>query len=55
MPQVAEDAPPGAAIKGLLALRGTFEQILGRPVGLVTYGALKPGLDDNIRGEAVLL
>ena len=35
------DAPPGAAIKELLALRGTFEQILGRPVDLVTYGGLK--------------
>ncbi len=49
------DAPPGAAIKGLLALRGTFEQILGRSVDLVTYGALKPGLDDDIRRGAVLL
>lgn len=49
------DAPPGAAIKDLLALRGTFEQILGRPVDLVTYGGLKPGVDDDIRREAVLL
>ena len=49
------DAPPGTAIKELLALRGTFEQILGRPIDLVTYGALKPGLDDDIRREAVVL
>lgn len=49
------DPPPGAAIKELLALRGTFEQILGRPVDLVTYGGLKPGLDDDVRREAVLL
>ena len=49
------EAPPRAAIKGLLALRDTFEQILGRPVDLITYGALKPGLDDDIRREAVLL
>lgn len=49
------DAPPGASIKELLALRGTFEQILGLPVDLVTYGGLKPGLDDDIRREAVLL
>jgi predicted nucleotidyltransferase len=49
------DAPAGAAVKELLALRGTFEQILGRPVDLVTYGGLKPGLDDDIRREAVLL
>lgn len=49
------DAPPGTAIKELLMLRGTFEQILGRPVDLVTYGGLKPGVDDDIRREAVLL
>ena len=49
------DAPPGAAIKELLALRATFEQILGRSVDLVTYGALKPELDDDLRREAVLL
>jgi hypothetical protein len=49
------DAPPGVAVKELLALRGTFEQILCRPVDLVTYGGLKPGLDDDIRREAVLL
>ena len=49
------DAPAGAAIKELLALRGTFEQILGRPVDLITYGGLKVGLDDDIRREAVLL
>ncbi len=49
------DAPPGVGIKELLALRGTFEQILARPVDLVTYGGLNPGLDDDIRREAVLL
>lgn len=49
------DAPPGTAIKELLALRGTLEQILGRPIDLITYGALKPGLDDDIRREVVLL
>jgi predicted nucleotidyltransferase len=48
-------APPGAAIKELVALRGTFEQILGRPVDLVTYGGLRVGMDDDIRREAVLL
>ncbi|MCA0296335.1 MAG: nucleotidyltransferase domain-containing protein [Actinobacteria bacterium] len=49
------DAPAGTAIKELLALGVTFEQILGRPVDLVTYGGLKAGLDDDIRREAVLL
>lgn len=49
------DAPPGAAIKELLALRDTFQEILGRPVDLVTYGGLKAGIDDDIQREAVLL
>ena len=49
------DAPPGTAIKGLLSLRETFQEILGRPVDLVTYGALKAGIDDDIRREAVSL
>jgi hypothetical protein len=37
-----------------LAMRQIFEQILGRPVDLV-YGGLRPGRDDDIRREAVLL
>ena len=49
------DAPPGAAIKELLSLRETFQEILGRPVDLVTYSALKAGIDDDIRREAVPL
>lgn len=47
--------PPGTPISGLVALRETFEAILGREVDLVTYGGLKPGLDDDVRAEAVLL
>ena len=49
------DAPPGTAIKDLLTLRETFQEILDRSVDLVTYGGLKAGLDDDIRREAVLL
>jgi predicted nucleotidyltransferase len=49
------EAPPGTSIKELLDLRGLLATILGRPVDLVTYGALKPDLDDDIRREAVLL
>lgn len=49
------DAPPGTTIHGLLSLRGLFERILGRSVDLVTYGALRPQRDDDIRREAVLL
>jgi uncharacterized protein len=39
----------------LLALRDRFALVLGRPVDLITYGALKPGIDDDIRREAVRL
>lgn len=47
--------PPDTSIGDLLALRQIFEQILGRPVDLVTYGGLQPGRDDDILREAVLL
>lgn len=47
--------PRGTSIRGLLDLQGTFEQILGRSVDLVSYGGLKPGIDDYVRREAVLL
>ena len=49
------DPPEGSGIKELVSLREIFQQILGRPVDLVTYGGLKPGIDDDIRAEAVML
>lgn len=49
------NAPPGATIKDLLSLRDAFQEILGRPVDLITYGGLKAGIDDDIRREAVPL
>ena len=49
------EPPAGAGIKELVALREVFEEILGRPVDLVTYGGLKPTIDADIRAEAVLL
>jgi predicted nucleotidyltransferase len=48
-------APPDTSIGDLLAVRDLFERVLGRPVDLTTYGGLKPGLDDDIHREAVLL
>lgn len=48
-------APRGTPISGIVELKETFERILGRPVDLVSYGGLKPGIDDDIRREAVLL
>ncbi|PPF87822.1 Cro/Cl family transcriptional regulator [Subtercola sp. Z020] len=49
------EAPPGTSIRDLLSLRDLFRQLVGRDVDLVTYGGLKPKLDDDIRREAVLL
>lgn len=49
------EAPSATSMGDLLALRELFANILGRAVDLVTYGGLKPGLDDDIRREAVLL
>ncbi len=49
------EPPAGAGIKELVGLRGIFEEILGRPVDLVTYGGLKATIDADIRAEAVLL
>ena len=47
--------PPGTTISGLVDLGNLFAQVLGRSVDLVTYGGLMPGIDDDIRREAVLL
>ena len=49
------EAPKGTTIGDLIALRETFASILARPVDLVTYASLSPGIDDDIRREAVLL
>lgn len=49
------EPPAGAGIKELVGLQAIFEEILGRPVDLVTYGGLKPAVDADIRAEAVLL
>ena len=49
------EAPKGTTIGDLVELRETYERILGRSVDLVTYASLTPGIDDDIRREAVLL
>lgn len=48
-------APKGTQIADLVWLQDTLATVLCRPVDVVTYGALKAGLDDDIRREAVLL
>lgn len=47
--------PAGTSIAGIRSLQELFESILGRGIDLVTYGGLKPGIDDDIFREAVLL
>lgn len=48
-------APEGTSSFDLIRFKLLIEQVLGRPIDLVDYGGLKPGLDDDIRREAVLL
>jgi len=48
-------APSGTSSFDLVRFQLLLVKILGRGVDLVEYGALKEGLDDDIRREAVLL
>ena len=47
--------PRDTTIAGILMLQELFEAILGRSVDLMTYGGLRPDVDDDILEEAVLL
>lgn len=49
------DAPEGTSSFGFIRFKQLVEQILGREIDLVSYGGLKPVLDDDIRRDAVLL
>lgn len=49
------EAPQGTSSFGFVRFQQLIEHVLGRHVDLVEYGGLKPGLDDDIRREAVLL
>ena len=48
-------APEGTSTFDFLRFRRLIEEVLGREVDLVSYGGLKPVVDDDIRREAVLL
>ena len=48
-------APEGTSTFDFLRFRRLIERVLGREVDLVSYGGLKPAVDDDIRREAVLL
>jgi len=49
------EVPAGTSTFDFLRFRQLIENVLGRGVDLVSYGGLKPVLDDDIRREAVLL
>jgi hypothetical protein len=47
------EVPEGTSTFDFLRFQQRLENVLGREVDLVSYGGLKPGLDDDIRREAV--
>ena len=49
------EAPEGTSSFEFVRFKQLIEQVLGREIDLVSYGGLKPTLDDDIRREAVLL
>lgn len=49
------EAPEGTSSFDFLRFKTLIEEVLGRQVDLVSYGGLQAELDDDVRGEAVLL
>ena len=49
------EAPEGTSSFAFLRFKQLLEEVLGRQIDLVSYGGLKPSLDDDIRREAVPL
>jgi uncharacterized protein len=49
------ETPEGTSSFGFVGFKQLIEQVLGREIDLVSYGALKAGLDDDTRRDAVLL
>lgn len=49
------EAPEGVSSFDFVRFKQLLEQVLGREVDLVSYGGLRPQLDDDIRREAALL
>lgn len=47
--------PPGTSSFDFFAFKRLLEEVLGRKIDLISYDSLAPGLDDDIRREAVLL
>lgn len=49
------ETPQGTSTFDFIRFKQLVEQVLGREIDLIDYGGLQPGLDDDIRREAVLL
>lgn len=49
------EAPDGTSSFDFIRFKQLIEQVLGREIDLVSYAALTPKVDDDIRREAVLL
>ena len=47
--------PAGATIEDVTDLQALLARVVGRSVDLVSYGGLKPGLEDDVLREAVPL
>ena len=53
--QLHATSPVHAAIKDLGAIQEVFETVLAKSVDVVSYGGLKPLIDDDIRRDMVRL
>ena len=49
------EAPEGTSSFGFIRFKQLIEQVVGREIDLVSYGGLRPKLEDDIRREAVPL
>ena len=49
------DAPPGTSSLEFIRFKQLIEKVPGREIDLISYGGLKPKLDDDIRRDALLL
>ncbi len=49
------EAPHSTSSFEFVGFKQLLEKVLGREIDLVKYGGLKPGLDDDVWREAVLL
>lgn len=49
------EPPPGTSSFDFLRFKQLIERVIGREVDLLSYGGLRPGLDDDVLRAALLL